>query len=272
MTGAGDAFCAGADLKTFIPPRIAALDRAQRARQRRHRPGRPDPGPAPHLQAGDRRGQRLGARRAGSRPRSHATSGSPRSARCSGPSRCGAGSTTATAASRGWSTPAARASPSRCCSPASRSTPSARCSATSCRGSCRTSELMEEAEQVAQPDPAQQPDRRALREGDDPRRDRPAADDPSAGRVGHRRRYTGTGAGRLPRVGCSGGRRGSCPSTQPRGRAGQCTSSDPGLRRRRSNPWRPGWVASSTVAPPRSGSTPASARTGCDEQLASTSR
>ena len=35
--------------------------------------------------------------------------------------------------------------------------------------------LMEEAELTAQPDPAQQPDRRALGEGDDPRRDRPPA-------------------------------------------------------------------------------------------------
>ena len=51
----------------------------------------------------------------------------------------------------------------RCCSPPSRSTPSGRCSATWSRKVVPHDDLMEEAELVAQPDPAQLPGARCAR-------------------------------------------------------------------------------------------------------------
>ena len=70
LTGAGDAFCAGADLKTYIPPIIEDATPRADPRDRRPRPRRPHARPAPHLQAGHRGGQRMGAgRRPGDRAR-----------------------------------------------------------------------------------------------------------------------------------------------------------------------------------------------------------
>ena len=128
LTGAGDeAFCAGADLKTYIPP-IMASARPHDIREivelglngftrGMHRIAKPIVGRST-----------AGRWRAGSRRRSPATSGSPPSARCSAPSRPAAASTTATAGSSAWSTPAGSASPRTCCSPPSRSTPARRSS------------------------------------------------------------------------------------------------------------------------------------------------
>ena len=115
LTGAGDAFCAGADLKTLHPAVDQRGHAAQGARQRRDGPRRADARPAPDRQADDRRGQRLGARRRARDWRWRATSGSPPSGPASGRSRRAAATTTATAASCGWSTPAAPAWPWRCC-------------------------------------------------------------------------------------------------------------------------------------------------------------
>src|SRR4051812_46222433 len=104
LTGAGEAFCAGADLKEYIPPIIADSDATDireiaelglngftRGMHRIYKPiiGAITAGLSP----------------AASRRRSPATSGSPPTGRCSGPSRPGAASTTATAGSSGSSTP-----------------------------------------------------------------------------------------------------------------------------------------------------------------------
>lgn len=104
LTGAGDAFCAGADLKEYIPPIM--------------RSSRPDDireivelGLNGFTRGMHRIPKRSSARStagrspAGSKPRSPATSGSPPSGRCSARSRRAAGSTTATAGSSGSSTP-----------------------------------------------------------------------------------------------------------------------------------------------------------------------
>ena len=69
LTGAGEAFCAGADLKTYIPPIMEERQAGRHPRDRRARPGRVHPRHAPDLQADHRRGQRLGA---GRRPRDSA--------------------------------------------------------------------------------------------------------------------------------------------------------------------------------------------------------
>ena len=61
VTGAGEAFCAGADLKTYIPPIIEESTPRWVRDNVADGPRRADARAAPHLQAGDRRGQRLGA-------------------------------------------------------------------------------------------------------------------------------------------------------------------------------------------------------------------
>ena len=181
LTGAGDeAFCAGADLKTYIPPII----RGERAhpRDRRPRARRPHARAAPHPQAGDRGGQRLGAGGRAGDWRWPATSASPPSARVRllrGAPRLPPRRRRHRAAGQRLRR---RGGARTCCSPPSRSTPARRCSGTSSRRSSPHDALMDEAELVGAPDPAQLPARGALGQGDDPRRDRQGPRRPAAHR------------------------------------------------------------------------------------------
>ena len=66
LTGVGDAFCAGADLATYVPSELRRRPTEPGARDRRPRLRRANPRPAQDPQARDRRDQRLGP---GRRPR-----------------------------------------------------------------------------------------------------------------------------------------------------------------------------------------------------------
>ena len=183
LTGAGDdAFSAGADLKTYIPPIMQGARPGEDARDRRAGPQRLHARDAPDLQADHRRGQRLGA---GGRPRDRARLRHPDRLRARDvrvASRRGAAFTTATAASCGSSTPAA--SGVALADAAHRRADRRRARARVRPG--LEGRAPREADRGGRdgraPDPAQLPARGALGEADDPRRDRPAARRPASHR------------------------------------------------------------------------------------------
>ena len=130
LTGTGDAFCAGADLATYVPSQLRRRLAEPGSRDRRPRLRWHHPGTAPNHEADDRGRQWVGSSR---RPRARAglrSAGGVSNVRCSARSRRDGGSTTVTEESRGWSTHAASEWRCKWSSPPSRSTRSRRCNAT----------------------------------------------------------------------------------------------------------------------------------------------
>ena len=69
LTGTGDAFCAGADLATYVPVNYVDASPSRVRDDRRPRVRRHHPGTAPNHEADDRGGERVGF---GRRPRARA--------------------------------------------------------------------------------------------------------------------------------------------------------------------------------------------------------